>query len=167
MPLTCDGLFDCWLRTPNNYQPTKPKMKQYKSLTTGQSVVAAQVTVATFSDEHPNPNHIAGVLYDPKTQAAHLPGGDVAELGEWVVKGEKDFWCIPHATFIQSYEEKEGPPPAEAAAIPAVLQFEMDLQEVIAKNFKGMTIVEAVGVLEMAKGDIMSQFFASPPTQPN
>lgn len=53
-------------------------------------IEAVQITDATFDDDHPNPEHIPGVIYDPvKRQAIvnTLEGVMVGCLGDWLITG--------------------------------------------------------------------------------
>ena len=55
-----------------------------------ETVQAVQITFSTFDAPHPNPEHIIGVIYDPRTLSAVVrinEHGDVARasLGDWIV----------------------------------------------------------------------------------
>jgi len=71
-------------------------------------IEAVQVTDATFDAEHPNPEHIRGVIYDPVARCAHiktLEGTMRADLGDWIITGVagERYPCKP-AIFEATYE---------------------------------------------------------------
>jgi len=72
-------------------------------------VEAVQITERTFSDPHPNPEHIMGLIYDPIKKEVRIPtleGIMTGTLGDWIitgVKGEK-YPCKPDI-FWQTYEQ--------------------------------------------------------------
>lgn len=71
-------------------------------------IEAVQVTDATFSDAHPNPEHIKGIVYDPVKKEARistLEGIMVASLGDWIIKGIKgEFYPCKPDIFEATYE---------------------------------------------------------------
>lgn len=69
---------------------------------------AVQLTDATFDKPHPNPEHIPGVIYDPKRRCAFihtLEGTMRADLGDWIITGVngEHYPCKPDV-FTQTYE---------------------------------------------------------------
>lgn len=51
-------------------------------------VNAVQITKATFTEPHPNPEHVVGVLYDPVLEQATMTtnhGVAVAQVGDWII----------------------------------------------------------------------------------
>jgi hypothetical protein len=53
-------------------------------------IEAIQVTNRTFDAPHPNPEHIAGVTYDPIVKRAFidtLEGTMAADIGDWIITG--------------------------------------------------------------------------------
>lgn len=77
------------------------------------TVEAVQVTNNTFDAPHPNPEHILGALYDPRsrTVAVITPGGiQKAGLGDWIVRYKFDgtYRVYNSRSFQSLYEEVEG-----------------------------------------------------------
>jgi hypothetical protein len=71
-------------------------------------IEAVQVTDATFDAPHPNPEHLVGVVYDPKRRCAFittLEGTMRADLGDWIIRGVKNelYPCKPDV-FEATYE---------------------------------------------------------------
>ena len=69
---------------------------------------AVQITDGTFDAPHPNPEHIAGVIYDPKSRCVRiqtLEGEMRGEIGDWIIRGVKDelYLCKPDI-FAATYE---------------------------------------------------------------
>jgi hypothetical protein len=70
-------------------------------------VTAQQLTDEAFTDEHPNPHHISGVVYNPVTKTAIVAvrgGADTASVGDWIITnslGGRSVWnnAIFQATF--------------------------------------------------------------------
>lgn len=53
-----------------------------------QVVTAVQITNRTFDDPHPNPEHIVGALYDPRSRTCAVVSDNgivKAALNDWVV----------------------------------------------------------------------------------
>lgn len=51
---------------------------------------AVQLTDSTFDADHPNPEHVAGVIYDPIARCAYvntLEGKMKAGMGDWIIRG--------------------------------------------------------------------------------
>lgn len=72
-------------------------------------IEAVQITERTFSDPHPNPEHVVGVVYDPvkKVVRIHtLEGVMVGRIGDWIIRGIKGelYPCKPDI-FDITYEE--------------------------------------------------------------
>ena len=71
-------------------------------------IEAVQVTDATFDDPHPNPTHIAGVIYDPSQRCAWiqtLEGIMRADLGDLIIKGVAgEFYPCKPDIFKATYE---------------------------------------------------------------
>jgi hypothetical protein len=72
-------------------------------------IEAVQVTDATFDAPHPNPEHIAGIVYDPINRCAlikTLEGTMRADLGDWIIRGVKGelYPCKPDI-FAATYDE--------------------------------------------------------------
>jgi hypothetical protein len=74
-------------------------------------IEAVQITEEVFSKDHPNHDHVDGVIYDPMLKSAFidtLEGRMVGILGDWIitgVKGEK-YPCKPDI-FEATYEKVE------------------------------------------------------------
>lgn len=71
-------------------------------------IEAVQITLETFLGEHPNPEHVIGVLYDPRDMTASvetLEGTMTGRLGDWIITGVKGehYFCKPDI-FEQTYE---------------------------------------------------------------
>jgi len=71
-------------------------------------IEAVQITTRTFTDDHPNPQHVIGVLYDPITFTAEvetLEGTMTGRLGDWIITGVNDekYFCKPDI-FAKTYE---------------------------------------------------------------
>jgi len=72
---------------------------------------AVQLTDSAFDSAHPNPEHIAGVVYDPLNRCAYidtLEGRMTANLGDWIIRGVKGelYPCKPDI-FEKTYEKSE------------------------------------------------------------
>ncbi len=72
-------------------------------------IEAVQITNDTFDKEHPNPEHIIGVIYDPIKRCAEiktLEGIMIANLGDWIITGVQGehYPCKPDI-FEQTYEK--------------------------------------------------------------
>lgn len=53
-------------------------------------IEAVQVSDATFDSPHPNPEHIAGVIYNPLNRTVEiktLEGTMTAQIGDWIIRG--------------------------------------------------------------------------------
>lgn len=53
-------------------------------------VDATQITDDTFDADHPNPDHIVGVVYDPMQRCAFIDDHDGqmrADRGDWIIRG--------------------------------------------------------------------------------
>ncbi len=74
-------------------------------------VDAVQVTASTFDAPHPNPEHIAGVIYDPVLRIATiqtLEGLMIANIGDWIIRGVKgEFYPCKPDIFEATYEVAE------------------------------------------------------------
>jgi hypothetical protein len=71
-------------------------------------VEAVQITDSTFDAPHPNPEHFAGVRYDPVNRTVEiltLEGTMTGSLGDWIIKGIKGelYPCKPDI-FEATYE---------------------------------------------------------------
>lgn len=71
-------------------------------------IEAVQVTDSTFDSEHPNPEYIIGVVYDPIKRCAFidtLEGRMRASLGDWIIRGVQGelYPCKPDI-FAATYE---------------------------------------------------------------
>jgi hypothetical protein len=71
-------------------------------------IEAVQITDATFETPHPNPEHLAGVRYDPLQYAAFidtLEGTMRADVGDWIIRGVQGelYPCKPDI-FEATYE---------------------------------------------------------------
>lgn len=74
-------------------------------------VEAVQITDSTFDNDHPNDEHIVGVLYCPKERVAKiqtLEGEMTAQIGDWIITGVNGelYPCKPDI-FEKTYEEAE------------------------------------------------------------
>lgn len=72
---------------------------------------AVQVTNDTFDAPHPNPEYIAGLVYDPLNRCVFiktLEGTMCASLGDWIITGVKGehYPCKPDI-FEATYEPAE------------------------------------------------------------
>lgn len=77
-------------------------------------IEAVQLTDKTFDAPLPNPEHVPGVVYDPRRRCAlirTLEGEMRADMGDWIITGIKGerYPCKPDI-FAATYE------PAAAAA---------------------------------------------------
>ena len=84
-------------------------MKKYRK---GSAVVeAVQITHSTFDAPHPNPEHVIGVIYDPRKRQVifeTIKGKPVGKLGDWIVRGAKGELCpVKDNVFRTSYEAVE------------------------------------------------------------
>ncbi len=74
-------------------------------------IEAVQITDATFDDPHPNPEHIAGPIYDPVNRTviiATLEGTMLANVGDWIIRGVKgELYPIKPDIFEATYEPVE------------------------------------------------------------
>ncbi len=72
---------------------------------------AVQITEKTFSDPHPNPEHILGIIYDPIKNVVHIntpEGVMVGKIGDWIIRGIKgEFYPCKSDIFKATYEEVE------------------------------------------------------------
>lgn len=72
------------------------------------TVAAVQITDSTFDNDHPNDEHIKGVLYDPVARCAYidtLEGRMRADLGDWIVRGIKgELYPVKPDIFALLYE---------------------------------------------------------------
>lgn len=71
-------------------------------------IEAVQITDATFDNPHPNPDHIPGVVYDPRDRTVHihtLEGEMTGQIGDWIIRGIKGelYPCKPDV-FEATYE---------------------------------------------------------------
>jgi hypothetical protein len=88
-------------------------------------VEAVQVTDATFDLPHPNPEHVAGVLYDPLARCAYVTADGRlllrADVGDWIITDATGALNVVNQhLFLRAFEPVEGtsaasddaPPPA-------------------------------------------------------
>ena len=66
---------------------------------------------SAFDGDHPNPEHISGVIYDPRERCAFiktLEGVMRAEIGDWIIRGVQGelYPCKPDI-FAATYEPVE------------------------------------------------------------
>lgn len=71
-------------------------------------IEAVQITDRTFDAPHPNPEHVAGVIYDPICRCVRintLEGEMRGDLGDWIITGVKGehYPCKPDI-FLATYE---------------------------------------------------------------
>jgi hypothetical protein len=87
--------------------PTGMKQFRKKPIT----IEAVQITEATFSAPHPNPEHVIGVLYDPRRRCVFidtLEGRMRGNLGDWIVRGiAGELYPVKGGLFAQLYEAVE------------------------------------------------------------
>lgn len=81
-------------------------MKQYRKKPV--VIEAVQITNDTFDGEHPNPDHIPGITYDPKLRCVwvHTMEGTMrGDLNDWIIRGVKGelYPCKPDI-FAATYE---------------------------------------------------------------
>ena len=74
-------------------------------------IEAVQITDATFDAPHPNPEHIAGCIYNPVLRTVRIPtleGEMIGSLGDWIITGVKGehYPCKPDI-FEKTYERVE------------------------------------------------------------
>lgn len=72
-------------------------------------IEAVQITMDTFKYNHPNPDHIPGVVYDPVELCVYiktLEGEMRGDLNDWIIRGVKGelYPCKPDI-FEATYEE--------------------------------------------------------------
>jgi hypothetical protein len=81
-------------------------MKQYRKKPV--VIEAAQLTDNAFDAPHPNPEHIAGVIYDPFTRHAYintLEGQMTARVGDYIIRGIKgELYPCKSDIFDATYE---------------------------------------------------------------
>ncbi len=82
-------------------------MKQYRKRPI--IIEAQQLTSNAFEGDHPNPEHIKGVLYSPSLNCAFiktLEGEMKAKIGDYIIRGIKGelYPCKPDI-FEATYEE--------------------------------------------------------------
>lgn len=74
-------------------------------------IEAVQLTENTFSDSHPNPEHVIGVLYDPVNKTASvetLEGVMTGNLKDWLITGVKgEHYFCKDDIFRMTYEPAE------------------------------------------------------------
>lgn len=63
-------------------------------------IEAVQITEKTFTDDHPNPEHVVGVCYNPLTLTASvetLEGMMTGRVGDWIITGVQGehYFCKP------------------------------------------------------------------------
>jgi hypothetical protein len=74
-------------------------------------IEAVQITESTFTADHPNPEHVTGVIYDPIKRQVEIPtleGTMIGNMGDWIitgVNGEK-YPCKPDI-FAKTYDKVE------------------------------------------------------------
>ena len=71
-------------------------------------IEAQQIKVTDFTADHPNPDHVVGVHYDPVTEYAYvgtLEGRMRAQVGDWIIRGVNGelYPCKPDI-FAKTYE---------------------------------------------------------------
>lgn len=74
-------------------------------------IEAVQITDETFTDPHPNPSHIPGLIYAPVERCVYIPtleGEMTGRVGDWIITGVKGerYPCKPDI-FAATYEEAE------------------------------------------------------------
>jgi hypothetical protein len=79
-------------------------------------IEAVQLTDSTFDAPHPNPEHIAGLIYDPIQRAAYVPtleGTMKARIGDWIIRGVQGelYPCKPDI-FAATYDPVEETAPS-------------------------------------------------------
>lgn len=72
-------------------------------------VEAVQLTANAFDGDHPNDEHVVGVIYDPRDRCAYidtLEGRMKGNVGDWIIRGVKGelYFCKPDI-FAATYEE--------------------------------------------------------------
>lgn len=72
-------------------------------------IEAHQLCEEDFTDDHPNPDHIPGVLYNPITcevSIETMEGTMTATIGDWIIRGIKGelYPCKPDI-FEATYEQ--------------------------------------------------------------
>jgi len=73
-------------------------------------VEAVQITEKTFTDPQPNPEHVPGIVYDPKNQLAKLKADGttmVGRLRDWIVTEETGEIAIYRAKYFAINFEPE------------------------------------------------------------
>ncbi len=81
-------------------------MKKYRKLPV--VIEAVQITDSTFDAPHPNPDHISGVVYNPRLRIVEIhtiEGVMVAQIGDWIIRGVNGelYPCKPDI-FEKTYE---------------------------------------------------------------
>lgn len=71
-------------------------------------IAAVQITASTFDAGHPNPEHVVGVIYDPRDRCAYIDtreGRMRADMNDWIIRGVKGelYPCKPDI-FELTYE---------------------------------------------------------------
>lgn len=81
-----------------------------KSCVENRVVDAFQITERTFTDPHPNPEHVAGIVYDPTNfLAKHKEHGaiTIGRLGDWIIVEKNGDVAIYRAAYFSKNFEKE------------------------------------------------------------
>ena len=72
-------------------------------------VDAVQITAQAFDGDHPNPEHIEGVVYDPVRRCAYIKmifdHAYRVDIGDWIVKDANGHMSAVRAgVFAEDYE---------------------------------------------------------------
>lgn len=74
-------------------------------------IEAVQITGAMFDDSHPNPEHIIGLIYNPRHKNVTIPtleGVMRGEVGDWIIKGVNgELYPCKNDIFQKTYEPVE------------------------------------------------------------
>ena len=74
-------------------------------------IEAVQITASMFDADHPNPEHVPGLIYDPLNRVVLIPtleGTMAGNVGDWIITGVKGerYPCKPDI-FEVTYEAEQ------------------------------------------------------------
>jgi hypothetical protein len=71
-------------------------------------IEAFQITDETFNGDHPNKDHIEGIIYDPKNKEVQIitpKDTMIGNIGDWIIRGvEQELYICPKTVFEKTYE---------------------------------------------------------------
>lgn len=86
-------------------------MKRYTSVPV--TIEATQITDNAFDGDHPNEEHVTGVIYDPRLRRVFidtLEGRMSAGIGDWIIRGtEGELYPCKDVVFSRKYRPADEP----------------------------------------------------------